>query len=101
MGQDQGVMRAQRFGVNWPMRVRPLGSDEWHDCRTLNLSVSGVLLRTYGRDLDMGARVEVEIHFPPLARRSIVSGVGHVVRHESSIPGGVAVHFLSSPLSES
>jgi hypothetical protein len=65
----------------------------------VNLSVSGVLLRTY-RQFQVGERVEVEIEFLTSAQsKSIIAGVGQVVRQEPSVPGGAAIHFLQSSVS--
>jgi hypothetical protein len=96
---DQGLTapRAQRYHVSWPARVRCGDYGEWHACRTVNLSVSGVLLRTY-RKFDIGERVEVEIEFlATVQSKSIISGTGQVVRHDPTIPGGAAIVFLSTP----
>jgi hypothetical protein len=96
MERGDAPRRAQRYGVSWPVRIRRLDGDEWHVCRTVNLSVSGVLLRTY-RQFQVGERVEVEIEFlTSVQSKSIVAGVGQVVRQEPSVPGGAAIHFLQS-----
>lgn len=102
MEQSDSPRRAQRYGVSWPVRIRRVEGDEpWHTCRTVNMSVSGALLRTY-RQFQVGEDVEVEIEFLTGARStSIVSGVGKVVREEPSVPGGAAIHFLSSIVSYS
>jgi hypothetical protein len=95
--------RAQRYEVSWPARVRRGDQGEWVACRTVNLSVSGVLLRTH-RDFKIGERVEVEIEFlATVQSKSIISGAGQVVRHDPAVPGGAAISFLMSPsgLSES
>lgn len=96
MEQSDPPRRAQRYRVNWPVRIRPVEGDEpWHPCRTVNVSVTGMLLRTYRR-FRVGERVEVQIEFLAAAHaKSIISGVGHVVREEPSIPGAAAIHFLS------
>jgi hypothetical protein len=96
---DQGLppRRAQRYHVSWPARVRRGDQGEWLSCRTVNLSVSGVLLRTY-RDFEVGERVEVEIEFlANVQSKSIISGAGQVVRHDPTVPGGAAIFFLSTP----
>ena len=102
MEQSDPPRRAQRYRVSWPVRIRRVEGDEpWHTCRTVNMSVSGALLRTY-RQFRVGERVEVQIEFLAEAQaKSIISGVGYVVREEPSIPGGAAVHFLSSMASYS
>jgi hypothetical protein len=66
----------------------------WHTGQVVNLSVTGVLLRM-DRQYRIGERVEVEIDF--LSRpecRTVVSGVGLVVRKDATIPGTAAVQFL-------
>ena len=85
--------RASRHYVEWPARVRLVSESKWHTGRVLNLSVTGVLLQieqVYG----IGERVEVEIDF--LAQpecKTVVSGVGHVVREHGSHPYSAAIHF--------
>ena len=97
MERGDAPRRAQRYGVSWPVRIRRVEANEpWHTCRTVNLSVTGVLLRTY-RQFRIGERVEVQIEFLAEAQsKTMISGVGHVVREEPSVPGGAAIHFLSS-----
>jgi hypothetical protein len=66
--------------------------------QAVNLSVTGVLLRTEQR-YHIGDRVEVEIDFlseldgTPDAK-TIVAGVGLVVRADNRISGYAAVHFM-------
>jgi hypothetical protein len=85
--------RASRHYVEWPARVRLISESKWHTGRVLNLSVTGVLLQVeqvYG----IGERVEVEIDF--LAQpecKTVVSGVGHVVREHAGRPYSAAIHF--------
>ena len=88
--------RAQRYGVNWPVRIRRVDEEQWHSGRTVNLSVTGALVRTYGK-LRVGEDVEVEIEFLAHAeRKAVVSSLAHVVREDWSIPGGgAAIHFVS------
>jgi PilZ domain len=95
MDPGHGSRRAQRFGVSWPARVRRLNSeDQWHTCRTVNLSVTGTLLRTYRR-YKVGERLEVQIEFITQPEpRTVIVTLAEVVRQEVSIPGGAAVHFL-------
>ena len=85
--------RAGRHQVYWPARVRLISESQWHNGQVLNLSVTGVLLQieqAYG----IGEHVEVEIDF--LAQpesKTVVSGVGHVVREHAGDPYSPAVHF--------
>jgi hypothetical protein len=88
--------RAQRYGVSWPVRIRHVNEEQWHSARTVNLSVTGALIRTY-RPLRVGEDVEVEIEFLAHAeRKAVVSSLAHVVREDPSVPGGAAIHFLST-----
>jgi hypothetical protein len=85
--------RANRHYVQWPARVRLVTDSKWHTGRVLNLSVTGVLLeveQAYG----IGERVEVEIDF--LAQpecKTVVTGVGQVVREHGGDPYRAAIHF--------
>lgn len=94
MQRSSGLrMRASRYGVNWPVRVRRVDEDGWHSGRVVNLSVTGVLVQTTRR-CHIGERVEVEIEFLSQEdARTIVSGVGHVVREDRTAPGSAAIHF--------
>ena len=66
----------------------------WHAGQVVNLSVTGVLLRM-DHQYRIGERVEVEIDFLTKPEsKTVVSGVGLVVRKDAKIPGGAAVQFL-------
>ncbi|MEO5740792.1 MAG: PilZ domain-containing protein [Vicinamibacterales bacterium] len=85
--------RASRHHVRWPARVRSITESKWHAGQVLNLSVTGVLLQTE-QPYEIGDRVEVEIEF--LAQpecKTVVSGVGRVVREHGSDPYRAAIHF--------
>jgi hypothetical protein len=85
--------RASRHYVKWPARVRLITESKWHTGRVLNLSVTGVLLQLE-RAYEIGEQVEVEIDF--LAQpecKTVVTGVGHVVREHEGDPYTAAIHF--------
>ena len=85
--------RASRHQVKWPARVRLITESKWHTGRVLNLSVTGVLLKTE-HAYEIGERVEVEIDF--LAQpecKTVVTGVGYVVREHAGDPYSAAIHF--------
>jgi hypothetical protein len=88
--------RAHRYGVNWPVRVRRIDHDAWQAGKTLNLSVSGVLLQIQ-RDWEyqVGDRVEVEIEFLTQnhTRTNTISDVGRVVREDALDSGSAAIQF--------
>jgi hypothetical protein len=87
--------RAHRYGVSWSARVRRVDEDGWQRARTVNLSVTGVLLNTQRR-YRVGERVEVEIDF--LARadaHTVIAGVGHVIREHDSSPRSTAIQFIN------
>jgi PilZ domain len=86
--------RACRHEVRWPARVRSVDEVTWHDGQVVNLSVTGVLLRM-DHQYRIGERVEVEIDFLSKPEsKTVVSGVGLIVRKDARIPGGAAVQFL-------
>ncbi len=88
------MRRACRYHVNWPARVRAIDEAGWRSVQVVNLSVSGVLLRME-QHYRVGERVEVEIDFLPQPEcRTVVSGVGFIVRTDRRGPGGSAVQFL-------
>ena len=91
--QKLEVRRACRHSVTWPVRVRALSDTGWHSGSVVNLSVTGVLLQT-DRHYEVGERVEVEIDFltqPEM--KTVVGGVGHVVRGNGAAPRRAAIHF--------
>lgn len=86
--------RAQRFGVSWPVRVRRLHENDWHAGRSINLSVTGILLDT-GTRYKVGERVEVEIDFQVHPNsKTIIRGAGQVVREDRHLTTlGAAIQF--------
>ena len=85
--------RACRHDVEWPARVRSIVESTWHTSQVVNLSVTGVLLQI-NKAYDIGERVEVEIHFlTQPQRKTIVTGVGRVVRDNGGRPPTAAIHF--------
>lgn len=96
MEHTRNSRRAQRYGVSWPLRIRHMNDGQWHAGRTVNLSVTGALIRTY-RPLLVGDELEIEIEFLAHAeRKAVVSSFAHVVREDPSVPNGAAIHFLST-----
>jgi hypothetical protein len=90
---DLELRRACRHTVNWPARVRSVAESTWHSGQVINLSVTGVLLQIE-RSYEVGERVEVEIDFLTKPEsKTVVSGVGHVVREHRGQPPGAAIHF--------
>jgi hypothetical protein len=66
---------------------------DWHAGQVVNLSVTGVLLQTE-RHYKVGERVEVEIDFLTQPEyRTVVAGVGAVVRGSATGPRRAAIHF--------
>ena len=85
--------RACRHEVKWPARVRSIAESTWHPSQVINLSVSGVLLTTE-EVYDIGERVEVEIDFLTQPNsKTVVTGVGYVVRENGGNPHRAAIHF--------
>jgi len=93
MNPSSASVRAQRYGVTWPVQVRRLDEATWSPGSSINLSISGILLQTH-KPYRVGDRVEVEIIF--LAHpdtRTIIRSLGHVVREHAGVAGGTAVQF--------
>jgi hypothetical protein len=85
--------RACRHRVKWPARVRSIAETTWHPGQVVNLSVTGVLMLTE-QAYDVGERVEVEIDFlTQPGHKTIVTGVGYVVRENGGHPYSAAIHF--------
>ena len=85
--------RACRHAVSWPARVRSVTEPGWRDGQIVNLSVTGVLLRV-DHPYSVGECVEVEIDFlTQPEHRTVVSGVGYIVREDRTRPGAAAVRF--------
>ena len=87
------LRRACRHTVKWPARVRSIAETSWHPGQVINLSVTGVLLQIE-RPYEIGERVEVEIDFLTKPEsRTVVTGVGYVVREHPGEPPSAAIHF--------
>lgn len=87
------MRRACRHTVKWPARVRSIAETTWHPGQVVNLSVTGVLLQIE-RPYDIGERVEVEIDFLTKPEsKTVVTGVGYVVREPRGEPPSAAIHF--------
>jgi hypothetical protein len=87
------VRRACRHHVKWPARVRAVAETDWHQAHVVNLSVTGVLLQI-PQAYKIGQRVEVEIEFDTQSGcRTVVAGIGWVVREEDTDPRNAAIHF--------
>ena len=85
--------RACRHNVKWPARVRSIAESSWYPGQVINLSVTGVLLQI-GRTYEIGERVEVEIYFLTKPEsKTVVTGVGYVVREHGAEPYCAAIHF--------
>jgi hypothetical protein len=76
------------------VRVRRLNETDWHAGRSINLSVTGILLET-GNRYRVGERVEVEIDFPVQPNsKTIIRGAGLVVREDRHLAAlGAAIQF--------
>src|SRR4051812_2046234 len=75
-------MRAQRFPLRLTARYRPLGSHEWLQGETQNISASGVLLESM-RPLQVDTRVELTLALASdksTTARGEVACTGRVVR---------------------
>lgn len=85
--------RACRHHVRWPARVRSITESTWRPGQVVNLSVTGVLLQLE-QIYAIGERVEVEIDFLTQPEsKTVVSGVGYVVREYGGAPYRAAIHF--------
>lgn len=85
--------RACRHNVTWAARVRSITESRWNAGQVVNLSVSGVLLQL-DKVYDIGERVEVEIEFLTQPEsKTVISGVGYVVREHARDPYSAAIHF--------
>lgn len=84
--------RACRHRVQWPARVRAIADNRWQPAQVLNLSITGVLLKTE-HAYTLGERVEVEIDFlTPPEFKTVVTGLGYVVRKDGDVQCA-AIHF--------
>lgn len=95
MNTTSVLRRALRYDVNWSMRVRQVHENRWHTAKTVNLSVTGVLLQSR-HNYHVGDRVEVEIDFftQPHAT-TVIAGVGRVIREDRSESGTAAIQFFN------
>ena len=57
------IPRARRYEIGTVIRFRVRGEREWHEGRTENISVSGLLIRS-GRALDPRTAIEMRFFLP-------------------------------------
>lgn len=75
-------VRARRFVLDVPVRFRRAKHAAWNEAHGVNASRTGLLLRTRGRGLLTGERVELRFELP-IGRNGATSAVrctGRVVR---------------------
>lgn len=85
----QLLPRAQRYTVGLPFRYREAGTETWHEGRTSNISLSGVL---FSGDHPLKPRTAIEgtVTLPPLAPGSesaVLRCRGSIVRKEPGTTG--------------
>ena len=90
---DPSRPRAQRYGVNWAVRVRTASHDQWSTGLSVNLSVSGVLVEV-GRQWYIGEVLELELEFPCTGAAPLTVGaIGRVTRTDGKVFGRAAIQF--------
>ncbi len=93
------VPRAPRVVMEAPMLIRRSGDGAWRRATTINMSRTGVLLRTDGLVLDPQTPVEIEVTLPVYGDLAAnrVFGTGRIVRVLPSGPAApdpvMAAHF--------
>src|SRR5512135_3541186 len=94
------VQRAPRVTMAAPMLIRRAGDAEWRRATTINISRTGVLLRTTGLLLDPYTPVEVTITLPATGNlaASLIIGEGFIVR--ALPPSGAGDPVLAARLHE-
>lgn len=85
--------RAQRYGVNWAVRVRTPSDGQWSTGMSVNLSVSGVLVEVR-RQWRIGEVLELELEFPCAgAAPKTVGAIGRVTRTDGQVFARAAIQF--------
>jgi len=85
--------RATRYAISWRVRVRRADDARWNVARAVNLSVSGILLQM-PRPHRIGECLECEIDcLVRRGRKTVLRGVGEVVRNGNSRRTLAAIHF--------
>jgi hypothetical protein len=88
--------RANRYGVNWPVRVRTSANGQWVTGTSVNLSITGVLVDVR-RQWRIGEVLELELDFPsPAAVRQTIGAIGRVSRTDSQTMSRAAIEFEPS-----
>jgi hypothetical protein len=73
--------RAQRYPFQISLQYRKLDLPDWHECKTVNISRTGILFET-DQKLDPLTGLEINVHFPFLVK---LSCQGSVVRAADSL----------------
>lgn len=85
--------RATRYAISWRVRVRRVDDSRWNVARAVNLSVSGILLHM-PQPHRIGERLEWEIDcLVRRGRKTVLRGIGQVVRNGNSRRTLAAIHF--------
>jgi hypothetical protein len=85
--------RATRYAISWSVRVRRVDDSSWSVAKGVNLSVSGILVEM-PRAHRIGERIECEIDcLVRPGRKTILRGVGEVVRNGNSRRTLAAIQF--------
>ncbi len=83
-----GIARARRFSLQLPVRYRPMGSENWNQGKTENVSCTGMLIRA-GERMDVNQEVEVilvlEVDVVGEVSPEVLC-LGHVVRKLDPVP---------------
>jgi hypothetical protein len=85
--------RATRYAISWGVKVRRIDDARWSMARGVNLSVSGILVHM-PRAHRIGERIEGEIDCVVRpGRKTVLRGVGEVVRNGNNRRTLAAIHF--------
>lgn len=88
-----------RYNVDWPLTIRgkdPSGADFIESGLAQNISANGAF-GYVGRDLPLGAKLEVSIRVPHTRSENWLSYTAEIVRVESGASGvGLALRFDTS-----
>jgi hypothetical protein len=74
------IPRAQRFPIRIPLQYRKNDLPDWHDCKTVDISRTGILFQT-DQTLAINTALEIRVQFPSSVT---LSCQGSVVRTPDS-----------------
>jgi hypothetical protein len=94
-GVQAQTPRAERFPFQIPLHYRQANLEDWHECKTVNISRTGILFQT-DQTIASNSLLDIRVQFPA---SMTLSCQGSVVRTTDSACAVRIHHYRISPAS--